>query len=65
MDWIVIGWIVVIGASIVIVLVGLVSALLTLRPKRQCACFQYQGDNRDCPIRDHRNIARSVERKER
>ena len=43
------------------------AALLALLHKHEeltatCACAEFAGDNRDCPVRVHRNQARAYER---
>ena len=52
--------IVIVGA---VLLLAVLTGMAAIRRKRKpkCACFELIGDNANCPIADHRDMARAHE----
>lgn len=57
--------------AIVVIAIVLVAGFLDMirddRPRvfRSCACFEYPGDNSNCPIAEHRHLYRALENEHR
>ena len=55
--------VVIIIIVISLVLAGVVTVATAARKeKKQCACYEFVGDNPNCLVREHRNMARAYER---
>lgn len=52
--------IVIVAVLILVAVIGM--AILGRRKKPRCACFEFVGDNPNCPIADHRIAVRAGSR---